>query len=160
MSEISAKSELVLARRLREEAAADRPDFSESLHRRAVLAIRRRRDMIGNIQATAASRATIAGHHILRLAVVLAAAAILAAVAIGVMPHAQPEPAGTSPIPTSLADLPLLPDLGKHTEQGWNELLAASGWTPHVEDLKHDARLAAEAMLSCLPHDIQVADNK
>jgi hypothetical protein len=160
MAHKSIKHESVLARCLRDEAIAERPEFSPSLHRRAMSAIEQQRATTTRIQAAAASRDATAGHRKFRLAVVLAAAAMLAAVAIGVLPNAPRTPAGAPPIAASLADLPLPTDFSAHAKQGWDSLLVASGWQPQVEDLKHDARLAAEAMLSCLPHDIQVADNK
>ena len=157
--------------RLRREAFAARPEFSESLHQRIIRSVGERYAegaVVGN-------KNTVAGRRWRGLSAVLTAACVLAAVAIGwhfgqnlMQSDVRPltpdiGPASNSFVSTGkIEDLPPINVLTDHAVTGLDGLLASSGFMLPSTQLVHDARLAADSLLERIPldMDMELADNR
>ena len=162
-----------LAERLRREAAAERPAFSEALHRRIVAGVARR-DI--KPRPTAARRL---GPRTWLTAALVASVAVTAAIAVSryanrsisdpaapqetvaVTPsHTSPDHTSPNPQPSEQPELdPLGPELGPLdavagvTAQSVGSLIDATLRESQWAYLDHDARLAADMMLAQIPLD-------
>lgn len=161
----------IIRRRLRQEALASRPEFSEALHQRIIRSFGER-----SAEVIAVGRKdTATGRRWRGLAVVLTAACVLAAVAIGrqfdgnrVQPDERPimpnNRLATNSFVLSgkIEDLPHINVLTDHAMTSLDGLLAASGFTLPSTQLTHDARLAADSLLQRIPLDMdtEVADDR
>ena len=159
MSErVPSAEERLLEKRLRCEATASRPAFSEALYQRIVGAIHQRR----TTEISVASRAAVAVRRGRGLAAVLAAACLLGAAAIVWQSHEIAGPPGpvasTLPVATaSLADLPSIGDLTDEVAVGLDGWSSSVELTPQAAHLEHDACLAADSLLERLPIDVELA---
>lgn len=155
--------------RLRREAFASRPEFSEALHQRIIRSVGER-----FAEGVAVGRSNTAASRRWRgLMTVLTAACVLAAVAISWQfgQHLM-RPDDRSLLPNDglatssfvsngkIEDLPPINVLTDHAMTSLDGLLASSGFALPSTQLAHDARLAADSLLQRLPLDMEVADNR
>jgi hypothetical protein len=175
--QVPSAKEQALDERLRREAFASRPTFSEPFHDRIVGAIQRRRAEESEAHANS-RRLTAAGYSpaawFSRVAI---AACVLCAVAIGWWfngNHRQPNmpandfvaaagnQAGPASAPNDAAapttELPSIGELADRAADSLDELAAAASLTPQSAQLEHDARLAADMLIERLPVDVYLAE--
>ena len=175
--QVPSAKEQALGERLRREAFASRPTFSEPLHDRIVRAVQWRR--AEESEAHANSRPlTAAGYSpaawFSRGAI---AACALCAVAIGWWLSDNHRPpnlpandsvaaagsqAGPASAPNDAAapttELPSIGELADRAADSLDELAAAASLKPQSAQLEHDARLAADMLIERLPIDVHLAD--
>ena len=179
---ISATQERALAERLRRDAMASWPDFSEPLHQRIVSAVQRRRAS----DAAAAKAASSALRRPARLWAVFVAVCLLGAVMLvgrqlalrenaqgtgDILAHADSHHADarpnviSPPIDSPVAPSPpdptiagLLPAgvLADHNVDNLDGLIVSAAVSPQTADLEHDIRLAAETLLERLPVNVEL----
>lgn len=146
-----------LARRLRAEAAADRPDFSEGLHARIMASlpadrpaidagrprpVRGRRWLAGSLSAAMLMAGVVIGWHVRGM---------------GVGQTAAPKETAVAESDTPLAAMGAVryaggAEVGRMIDEGF----ARSQWAY----LDHDARLAAELIMDQLPLELAFAEEQ
>ena len=150
--------ELLLGRRLRQEARRGRPAFSETLHRRILSDIQRRRTEERLLGVPLFDGRQAAAHRGRRwLWAVAAAAGLLCAVAwqLSALSKGPVEPAedvDQSP----LAGVALVDELSAQAATGLSDLAASIELAPPAP-LLSQARLTAEAIVERLPIDLDLA---
>jgi hypothetical protein len=172
MSErISSAEEQALREHLQREAREDWPEYSETLHRRILAAVRHCRTQ----HVPRRAPALVSWHRMLVAACV--AACLLCAVVIGwqISHHDQ----GTEVFlansgwqdendsmkaifgavagqDVNFATLPMPGELAGHGVDTLNRAIISAALTPQSADLAHDTRLAAESMLERLPVGVEL----
>ncbi len=168
---ISPAQEQALREQLRREAMEAWPAYSETLHKRIISAVKRRRMQ----EAVVSSRAPTAVRRQAGLAAVFAAACLLCAVVLGwrLMPRGpqqdimegNPPIAASDPLKSSsppaaveatIAGLPPIDELAGSTMAKLNGLIVSAVVAPQSANLKHDTRLAAEMLIERLPVDVEL----
>ncbi|NLF08517.1 MAG: hypothetical protein GX594_11135 [Pirellulaceae bacterium] len=152
-------NEEVLAERLRGEALAERPEFSEALHRRIARSVGQRREG----EAVLCSRGTAAGRRRRRAAVFAAACAILAAAVCWKLvpglirfdsPVSEQQLVKNHPyLSGKIEDLPPLNALTDRAVAEADTLLASSGFKIPSRQFSDDARSLVDAFLRRIPID-------
>ncbi|MBN1393587.1 MAG: hypothetical protein JW959_00960 [Pirellulales bacterium] len=166
-SELYQADDQTVAEQLRREALESRPQFSESLHRRILRSV-------VNGQAEGAPIAVDsrgAGRRRRGLAILLTAACLLAAVAVGWRfgrDGKQPDAAKISSndqlanafLTGRIEDLPTISALTDRAIADLDGLLAASGFKLPSSQMEHDARLATDALLRRIPFEMEAAEQR
>ena len=147
-----------LAERLKREAAASRPAFSEALHDRICRAIR---DKNAPPAPLPSGRSTARRASLAMVAAALAAAATVVLLVWRPWESTEPQPGPVQPTaaapetaPNPLADLENLPVLGQPTPGQLGLLVDATLANQQWAYLDHDARLGAELLIEHLPWEL------